>query len=118
MMSIVLKDAMARLTVPQLKDLASYLPGAEAAGCKDQLIERILVHMLGPRLNEIWSRLDETQQAAVGEAVHHPLFIRRILEHLGLWAPLATERSPPPAAASWPRDVSLPLTYHPVPDIA
>jgi hypothetical protein len=36
--------------------------------------------------------------------------VRRILEHLGLWAPLA--------AVSWPRHVNLPLTYHPVPDIA
>ena len=44
--------------------------------------------------------------------------IRRILEHLGLWAPLPTERSPPVDPASWPRHVSLPLTYHPEPDIA
>jgi hypothetical protein len=44
--------------------------------------------------------------------------IRRILEHLGLWAPLATERSPPLGPANWPRHASLPLTYHPVPDIA
>jgi hypothetical protein len=29
--------------------------------------------MLGPQLPAIWSRLDETQQAAVAEAVHHPL---------------------------------------------
>jgi len=45
--------------------------------------------------------------------------IRRILEHLGQWAPLTTERSPPPGpTASWPRHANLPLTYHPVPDIA
>ena len=44
---------------------------------------------------------------------------RRILEHLGGWAPLATERSPPPGpTASWPGHANLPLTYHPVPDIA
>ncbi|MDO8595622.1 MAG: hypothetical protein Q7R45_03260 [Sulfuricaulis sp.] len=30
------------------------------------------------------------------------LLIRRILEHLGLWAPLPTERSPPVDPASWP----------------
>jgi len=36
-----------------------------------------------------------------------------ILEHLGLWAPLPTERSPPLAPASWPRHANLPLTYHP-----
>jgi hypothetical protein len=50
--------------------------------------------------------------------IEDPTLIRRILEHLGLWAPLATERSPPPAAANWPRYANLPLTYHPVPDIA
>ena len=44
--------------------------------------------------------------------------IRRILEHLGSWAPLATECSPPLVAASWPRHANLPLTYHPIPDIA
>ncbi len=29
-----------------------------------------------------------------------------------------TERSPPLGPASWPRYADLPLTYHPVPDIA
>jgi len=50
--------------------------------------------------------------------IENPAIIQRILEHLGLWAPLATERSPPLVAATWPRHASLPLTYHPVPDIA
>ena len=50
--------------------------------------------------------------------IEDPGIIRRILEHLGLWAPLATERSPPLGPASWPRYGDLPLTYHPVPDIA
>lgn len=50
--------------------------------------------------------------------IEGPGVIRRILEHLGLWAPLAAERSPPLAAASWPRHANLPLTHHPVPDIA
>lgn len=71
-MSITLRDALARLTVPQLKDLVSHLPGAETAGRKDELIERISVAMLGPGLNAIWSGLDETQQAAVAETVYHP----------------------------------------------
>jgi hypothetical protein len=43
--------------------------------------------------------------------IEDPGVIRRILEHLKLWAPLATERSPPRAAASWPRHANLPLTY-------
>ena len=50
--------------------------------------------------------------------IEDPGVIRRILGHLGLWAPLPTERSPPLAPASWPRHISVPLTYHPVPDIA
>ena len=33
-------------------------------------------------------------------------------------APLPTERSLPLGPASWPRYADLPLTYHPVPDIA
>ncbi|MGH6693618.1 MAG: transposase [Gammaproteobacteria bacterium] len=57
-----------------------------------------------------------TYDAATGTV--NPGVIRRILEHLGLWAPLATERSPPLGPASWPRYADLPLTYHPVPDIA
>src|SRR3990170_6125501 len=72
-MSMTLRDALARFTVPQLKDLVSYLPGAETAGRKDEVIERIVAGMLGPGLKAIWSGLDETQQAAVAEAVCHPL---------------------------------------------
>ena len=53
-MSITLSDALARLTVPQLKDLVSHLPGAETAGRKDELIGRIMARMLGPGLNAIW----------------------------------------------------------------
>ena len=42
--------------------------------------------------------------------IEDPGVIQCILEHLGSWAPLATERSPPPGPASWPRHVSLPPT--------
>ncbi|MBI3373485.1 MAG: hypothetical protein HY017_17295 [Betaproteobacteria bacterium] len=72
-MSIALRDALASLTVPELKDLVSHLPGAETAGRKDQIIERIVVCMLGSGLKAVWSSLDETQQAAVAEAVDHPI---------------------------------------------
>jgi len=41
-----------------------------------------------------------------------PGVIRRILEHLGLWAPQVKERGPPLDFASWPPYASLPLTYH------
>jgi len=42
--------------------------------------------------------------------IEDPGIIRRILEHLGLWAPLPTERSPPVDPASRPPYTSLPLT--------
>ena len=72
-MSIALREALAHINVPELKDLLSHLPGAETAGRKDQLIERIVTGMLGPGLEAIWSGLDQTQQAAVAEAVDDPL---------------------------------------------
>jgi hypothetical protein len=50
--------------------------------------------------------------------IEDPQVIRRILEHLGQWAPQATERSPPLDASAWPLHASLALTYHPVPDTA
>ena len=50
--------------------------------------------------------------------IEDPGVIRRILEDLGLWAPQGTQRSPPLGPEAWPVHASLPLTYHPVPDIA
>ncbi len=50
--------------------------------------------------------------------IDDPGLIRHILEHLGLWAPEPTERSPPLAPETWPTDAVIPLTYHPLPDIA
>ena len=50
--------------------------------------------------------------------INDPLVVRRILEHLGLWQPEATERSPPVPPEAWPLNSVLPMTYHPVPDIA
>jgi hypothetical protein len=50
--------------------------------------------------------------------IEDPGVIRRILDHLGLWAPLATERSPPLVAGSGPPHSNLPLGYYPVPEIA
>lgn len=72
-MSITVRDSLAFLTVPELKDLVSHLPGSTTATREDDLIERIVVVMLGPELTAIWSRPDETRQAAVAEAAHHPL---------------------------------------------
>ncbi len=72
-MLMTLKDALTRLTVPELKDLVNHIQGAETAGRKDELIDRILAAMTGHGLKATWTKLDETQQAAVAEAIHHPL---------------------------------------------
>jgi hypothetical protein len=48
--------------------------------------------------------------------IDDPHVVRRILEHLGRWAPEPAERGPP--APDWPRNAVVPLTYHAVPDIA
>ncbi len=69
-MPILLKDALSRLTVPDLKDLAGHLTG-EKPTRKDELIAYILGCLLGPELKAIWLRLDATQQTAVAESVHH-----------------------------------------------
>ncbi len=50
--------------------------------------------------------------------IDDPGVVRRILEHLGRWAPEASERGPPAAVPTWPTNAVIPLTYHPVPDIA
>jgi hypothetical protein len=71
-MSTKIRELLTCLTVPDLRDLVSHVPGAETAGRKDELIERIVAAMLGPKLPAIWSSLDETQQAAVAEAAHDP----------------------------------------------
>lgn len=72
-MSITFKDLLVRHTVADLKALMDHLPGADRVGLKDELIDRILLAMSGPELKAIFSRLDPMQQAAIAEAVHHPL---------------------------------------------
>ena len=44
--------------------------------------------------------------------------VRRILDHLGRWAPEPAERGPPVQTPDWPQNAVIPITYHPVPDIA
>ena len=39
-------------------------------------------------------------------------------EHLGLWQPQASERSPPMPPGAWPVNSVLPMTYHALRDIA
>jgi len=50
--------------------------------------------------------------------IDDPAVVRRILEHLGRWAPEPAERGPPAQAPDWPRNAVIPITYRPVPDIA
>ena len=47
-----------------------------------------------------------------------PAVVRAILTHLGLWQPEALERAPRAPALIWPERANLPLTDHPLPDIA
>jgi hypothetical protein len=49
--------------------------------------------------------------------IDDPNVVRRILEQLGRWVPEPAERGPP-AAPDWPRNAVIPITYHPVPDLA
>ena len=44
--------------------------------------------------------------------------VKRILKHLKLWDPLPETISPAGPDLPWPQGQTLPLTYHPVPDIA
>ena len=52
--------------------------------------------------------------------IEDPAVVRRILQHLGRWAPEPAGPGPPaPAPApEWPANAVIPLTYHAVPDIA
>ena len=44
--------------------------------------------------------------------------IRRILKHLRLWEPAPEQPNHPARDPPWPGGETIPLTYHPVPDIA
>lgn len=50
--------------------------------------------------------------------IQDPAVVRAILAHFGLWRPQVLERAPPAPARAWPEHANLPLTYHPLPDIA
>ena len=44
--------------------------------------------------------------------------IRRILKHLRLWNPHPEQPAHPARDPPWPANATIPMTYHPVPDIA
>ena len=52
--------------------------------------------------------------AVIDDAV----IIRKILKHLRQWDPKPEQPHPPARDPPWPTDVTIPLTYHPVPDSA
>ena len=81
-MPTILKQALLALTVPDIKDLVSHLPGGNTVGRKEELIDQIVGVMLGGAsqgamfsadLKSVWNQLDATQQSAVAEALYHPL---------------------------------------------
>lgn len=68
-MPVTLKIALENLNVPQLKDLASHLPG-EKPPRKQELVDMIASAMLGTKARALWDQLDEFQRAAVAVALH------------------------------------------------
>ncbi len=67
-----LNEALARLTVDQLKSLTVWLPEAPRTGKKDELIGGIVRSLSGVGLRALWDRLDDTQRLAVAEVTHAP----------------------------------------------
>jgi len=56
-------------------------------------------------------QVDNRAPMLVTALVDNHQVIRRILEHLGLWAPERTAHPPPIGPDAWPAHASLPLTY-------
>ena len=75
-MPAVLKTALESLTVPKLKDLASYLPG-ETPQRKQELIDKINSDMQSDGARAVWNQLDELQRAAVIETLQEGRFDQR-----------------------------------------
>ncbi len=57
-------------TVDQLKQLLWLLPEVDARGRKADLVAAVEQGLAGKRLRELWSQLDEAQQAAVADALY------------------------------------------------
>lgn len=67
-----LNEALARLTVDQLKSLLDHVPDAIRAGKKNELIAAIARALSGASLRSLWDRLDDVQRLAVAETLHSP----------------------------------------------
>ena len=111
--------------------------GERAKALKDQKAPTTCASRIEPvsefaaRAKSVWARLIRKVYEAdplecakchgpmrIIALIHDPPVVRRILEHLRLWQPEATERSPPVPSEAWPLNSDLPITYHAVPDIA
>jgi hypothetical protein len=51
-------------------------------------------------------------------SIDDPSKVRRIRDYLARWAPEPSERGSPAQTPDWPQNAVIPLTYHPVPDVA
>ncbi len=63
-------EALSGHTVDELKKFLPLLPTSEKPARKGELVALIGHYMEGEHLRALWSRLDETQKAAVAETVH------------------------------------------------
>ncbi len=63
-------DALNAQTVDQLKKLIALLSIGKPPTRKADIINLIVDHLQGERLSQLWSQLDQLQQAAVAEVVH------------------------------------------------
>ncbi|WP_230461566.1 MULTISPECIES: helicase-associated domain-containing protein [Burkholderia cepacia complex] len=68
----MLNDALARLTIDQLKSLMRWLPDTSPTGKKDLLIGQISRSLDDDGLRTLWERLDDIQRMAVAEAAYAP----------------------------------------------
>jgi len=50
--------------------------------------------------------------------IDDPPVVRRILHHLGRWVPEPAGPAPLSPSLEWPANAVIPLTYHPLPNIA
>jgi hypothetical protein len=65
-----LKEALARLTVDELKSLMRCLPDAAPTGKKDDLVNKIHQSLDGAGVHTLWNRLDDMQRLAVAETLY------------------------------------------------
>jgi hypothetical protein len=65
-----LREALEDETVDTLKQLAAFFDETPAGTRKAHLVDFLIGQLEGPKLRDVWSRLDAAQQAAVAETVY------------------------------------------------